>query len=210
MDTAKPDGDVDEIYLSSPPSHLGAEVSVRTPGLSSSLRSPCLRTLACSPLTQACGIKSAAAEESAAKSAAAKVSAAAEAVAEEATIAEAPVAEEVVAEEAAKEVEKPAKTVSNTPDPTVSAPQRSLLALLAFHPPVLISLPCTPQEWADRSMVVEDSFYASKPVFLTSVEIGLAEPRAAKIMQRVSRGLLAPKKVAVMEEDAAEGTAAEA
>ena len=132
------------------------------------------------------------------------MSAAAEAVAEEA-----PVAEEVVAEEAAKEVEKPAKTVSNTPDPTVSAPQRSLLALLAFHPPVLISLPCSPQEWADRSMVVEDSFYASKPVFLTSVEIGLAEPRAAKIMQRVSRGLLARKKVAVKEEAATEQAATE-
>ena len=68
-------------------------------------------------------------EEATIKSAAAEVSAAAEAVAEEA-----PVAEEAVAEEAAKEVEKPAKTVSNTPDPTVSAPQRSLLALLAFHP----------------------------------------------------------------------------
>ena len=58
-------------------------------------------------------------------------------------------------------------------------------------------------------MVVEDSIYASKPVFLTSVEIGLAEPRAAKIMQRVSRGLLARKKVAVKEEAAAEETAAE-
>ena len=66
------------------------------------------------------------------------MSAAAEAVAEEA-----PVAEEVVAEEAAKEVEKPAKTVSNTPDPTVSAPQHSLLALLAL-PPVIISLPVCP------------------------------------------------------------------
>jgi len=53
------------------------------------------------------------ATEEAAKSAAAEVSAAAEAVAEEA-----PVAEEAVAEEAAKEVEKPAKTVSNTPDTT--------------------------------------------------------------------------------------------
>ena len=65
-------------------------------------------------------------EEATIKSAAAEVSAAAEAVAEEA-----PVAEEAVAEEAAKEVEKPAKTVSNTPDPAVSAPQHSLLALLA-------------------------------------------------------------------------------
>ncbi|EOD32291.1 hypothetical protein EMIHUDRAFT_456123 [Emiliania huxleyi CCMP1516] len=112
------------------------------------------------------------------KSAAAEVSAAAEAVAEEA-----PVAEEVVAEEAAKEVEKPAKTVSNTPDPT---------------------------ERADRSMVVEDSIYASKPVFLASVEIGLAEPRAAKIMQRVSRGLLARKKEApVAEAPVAEEAVAE-
>ena len=58
-------------------------------------------------------------------------------------------------------------------------------------------------------MVVEDSFYASKPVFLTSVEIGLAEPRAAKIMQRVSRGLLARKKVAVKEEAATEEAAEE-
>ena len=50
----------------------------------------------------------------------------------EAVAEEAPVAEEAVAEEAAKEVEKPAKTVSNTPDPTVSAgPQHSLLALIA-------------------------------------------------------------------------------
>ena len=57
-------------------------------------------------------------------------------------------------------------------------------------------------------MVVEDSFYASKPVFLTSVEIGLAEPRAAKIMQRVSRGLLARKKVAATEEAATEEAAA--
>ena len=65
------------------------------------------------------------------------------------------------------------------------------------------------QEWADLPMVVEDSFYASKPVFLTSVEIGLAEPRAAKIMQRVSRGLLARKKVAVKEEAATEKAATE-
>ena len=77
-------------------------------------------------------------EEATIKSAAAEVSAAAEAVAEEA-----PVAKEAVAEEAAKEVEKPAKTVSNTPDPTVSAPQHSLLALLAL-PPVIISLPACP------------------------------------------------------------------
>ncbi|EOD25856.1 hypothetical protein EMIHUDRAFT_206048 [Emiliania huxleyi CCMP1516] len=54
----------------------------------------------------------AATEEATIKSAAGEVSAAVEAVAEEA-----PVAKEVVAEEAAKEVEKPAKTVSNTPDP---------------------------------------------------------------------------------------------
>ena len=47
---------------------------------------------------------------------------------EEATIKSA-VAEEAVAEEAAKEVEKPAKTVSNTPEGVVSAPQHSLLAL---------------------------------------------------------------------------------
>ena len=65
-------------------------------------------------------------EEATIKSAAAEVSAAAEAVAEEA-----PVAKEAVAEEAAKEVEKPAKTVSNTPDQTVSAPQCFVLALLA-------------------------------------------------------------------------------
>merc|ERR1719149_330526 len=119
----------------------------------------------------------AASEEATIKPAAAEVSAS-----QEAPVAEAPVAEEAVAEEAAKEVEKPAKTVSNTPDPT---------------------------EWADRSMVVEDSFYASKPVFLTSVEIGLAEPPAAKIMQRVSRGLLARKKVAVKEEAATEEAATE-
>ena len=50
-------------------------------------------------------------------------------------------------------------------------------------------------------MVVEDSFYASKPVFLTSVEIWLAERRSVKIMQRVSRGLMARKKVAVKEDD---------
>ena len=68
--------------------------------------------------------------ESAAKSAAAEVSAAAEmSAAAEAVAEEAPVAEEVVAEEAAKEVKKPAKPVSNTPDPAVSAPQHSLLAL---------------------------------------------------------------------------------
>ena len=79
-----------------------------------------------------------AAEEATIKSAAAEVSAAAEAVAE------APVAEEAVAEEAAKEVEKPAKTASNTTDPTVSAgPQHSLLAVLAL-PPVIISLPVCP------------------------------------------------------------------
>ena len=58
-------------------------------------------------------------------------------------------------------------------------------------------------------MVVEDSFYASKPVFLTSVEIGLAERRAAKIMQRVARGLLVRKKVAVKEEAATEEAATE-
>ena len=80
-------------------------------------------------LTQALGIKNdvvvkeeVATEEAAAKSAAAEVSAAAEAVAEEA-----PVAEEAVAEEAAKEVEKPAKTVSNAPDPAVRA-RRSILS----------------------------------------------------------------------------------
>ena len=77
-------------------------------------------------------------EEATIKSAAAEEAAAAEAVAEEA-----PVAKEAVAEEAAKEVEKPAKTVSNTPDPAVSAPQHSLLALLAL-PPVIISLPVCP------------------------------------------------------------------
>mmetsp|Transcript_6008 Transcript_6008/g.18025 ORF Transcript_6008/g.18025 Transcript_6008/m.18025 type:complete len:998 (-) Transcript_6008:329-3322(-) len=52
-------------------------------------------------------------EEATIKSATAEVSAS-----QEAPVAEAPVAEEAVAEEAAKEVEKPAKTVSNTPDPT--------------------------------------------------------------------------------------------
>ena len=88
------------------------------------------QTLACLPRPQACGVKNdhvvvkeeATAKEAAAKSAAAEESAAAVAVAEEAPVAEAPVAEEAVAEEAAKEVEKPAKTVSNTPDPAVSAP----------------------------------------------------------------------------------------
>ena len=52
-------------------------------------------------------------------------------VAEEAASEEAPVAEEAVAEQAAKEIEKPApaKTVSNPPDPAVSAPQHSLMAL---------------------------------------------------------------------------------
>ena len=77
------------------------------------------------------------AEESATEEATIKPAAAEVSASQEAPVAEAPVAEEAVAEEAAKEVEKPAKTVSNTPDPTVSAPQRSLLALLAFHPPVL-------------------------------------------------------------------------
>ena len=97
-------------------------------------------------LTQALGIKNdvvvkeeaateEAAEESATEEATIKPAAAEEAAvaevsaSQEAPVAEAPVAEEVVAEEVAKEVEKPAKTVSNTPDPTVSAPQHSLLAL---------------------------------------------------------------------------------
>ena len=56
-----------------------------------------------------------------------------EAATEEAAAEEAAVAEEAVADEAAKEVEKPAKTVSNTPDPAVSAPQHSLLALSLSH-----------------------------------------------------------------------------
>ncbi|EOD04222.1 hypothetical protein EMIHUDRAFT_221326, partial [Emiliania huxleyi CCMP1516] len=73
VDTAKPDGDVDEIYLSSPPSHLGAE---------------------------ACGIKSAAAEELAAKSAAAEEDA--ESATEEATAEEAATKKATTEEAAAK------------------------------------------------------------------------------------------------------------
>ena len=79
-------------------------------------------------LTQACGVNNdvVVKEEAVAE----------EAASDEAVVAKESATEEAVAEEAAKEVEKPAKTVSNTPDPTVvSAPQRSLLALLAFHHP---------------------------------------------------------------------------
>ena len=53
--------------------------------------------------------------------------AAEEAASEEAVVAEESATEEAVAEEAAKEVEKPAKTVSNAPDPAVRA-RRSILS----------------------------------------------------------------------------------
>ena len=71
-------------------------------------------------LTQALGIKN---------DVVVKEAAAEEAASEEAVVAKESATEEAVAEEAAKEVEKPAKTVSNTPEPAVSAPQYSLLAL---------------------------------------------------------------------------------
>ena len=105
-------------------------------------------------------------EEATIKSAAAEVSAAAEAVAEEA-----PVAEEAVAEEAAKEVEKPAKTVSNTPDPAVSAPQHSLLALLALLP-VIISLPVCPYR------ALQDT--TCHPGLPTQKEVGKSGPASAR------------------------------
>ena len=105
-------------------------------------------------------------EEATIKPAAAEVSAAAEAVAEEA-----PVAEEVVAEEAAKEVEKPAKTVSNTPDPAVSAPQHSLRPLLAL-PPVIISLPVCPYR------ALQDT--ACYPGLPTPTAVGESEPAPAR------------------------------
>ena len=133
--------------LTLPPS-LGAEVRTFTPGSALSLRCPRLQTFLRFSLAQACGVnndvvvkeeaatqeaaseeavvaeESATAEEATIKPAAAEVSAS-----QEAPVAEAPVAEEAVAEEAAKEVEKPAKTVSNTPEGVVSAQQHSLLAL---------------------------------------------------------------------------------
>ena len=108
--------------LTLPPS-LGAEVRTRMPGSALSLRCPRLQTLRFS-LTQACGVNNdvVVKEEAATEEAASEEAAVAEVSAsEEAPVAEAPFAEEAVAEEAAKEVEKPAKTVSNTPDPTVLA-----------------------------------------------------------------------------------------
>ncbi|EOD41342.1 hypothetical protein EMIHUDRAFT_97563 [Emiliania huxleyi CCMP1516] len=88
VDTAKPDGDVDEIYLSSLPSHLGAE---------------------------ACGIKSAAAEESAAKSAADEEDA--ESATEEATAEEAATEKATTEEAAAKSATEEESEEAATDEP---------------------------------------------------------------------------------------------
>ena len=137
--------------LTLPPS-LGAEVRTRTPGSACPCGVPVSKHLHLRfSLTQACGVNNDAvvkeeavageaaseeavvAEESATEEATIKPAAAEVSASQEAPVAEAPVAEEAVAEEAAKEVEKPAKTVSNTPDPAVSAPQHSLLASSLSH-----------------------------------------------------------------------------
>ncbi|EOD22045.1 hypothetical protein EMIHUDRAFT_469682 [Emiliania huxleyi CCMP1516] len=158
VNTAKPDGDVDEIYLSLPPSHLAAEAfGIKSTAAEEFAAKSAAAEEDAESATEEAAAKSAteeeseeaateesaaeeavvaeesakesadkaaaeeaatAAEEAAAKEAAAK-SAAEESAAAEAVAEEAPVAKEAVAEEAAKEVEKPAKTVSNTPDPAV-------------------------------------------------------------------------------------------